>query len=185
MNPNCYKSQKERGIYRKLHLIEYLGGKCEMCGYDKNIAALEFHHKNPEEKSFQLDSRHLSNTNVELIKKEADKCLLICANCHRELHNPDLEKCNVENLKCDSKHVDVLKSKRKQSVCPICNSLFDCKKGKKYCSKNCRDEAEGRNNYPSNDDVTAKYQELKSWQKVADYYGLTRRIIQLIRNKNS
>lgn len=54
-------------------------------------------------------------------------------------------------------------------------------KVKKYCSKECRDKAEGRDKYPSKEEVNNKYQELKSWQKVADFYKLTRKIISNIR----
>ena len=50
MNSNYYEKQKERALTRKLEIIERKGGKCEICGYDKNIAALELHHVNPENK---------------------------------------------------------------------------------------------------------------------------------------
>lgn len=66
-------------------IVLYKGGKCEICGYDKCEAALEFHHLNPEEKEFQLSC---GNTySIEKLKKEADKCILVCANCHREIHD--------------------------------------------------------------------------------------------------
>lgn len=81
-----------RSLKRKLELVKSRGG--ELCGYDRNIAVLEFHHINPDEKEFQLDMRHLSNTSLERLKEEADKCQLLCANCHREVHNPHLgESC--------------------------------------------------------------------------------------------
>ncbi|MGD8926750.1 MAG: hypothetical protein PVG20_07855, partial [Thioalkalispiraceae bacterium] len=67
------------------------GNECELCGYAKNHAALEFHHTKPEEKIFQLDLRSLSNRRWELILEEAQKCQLLCSNCHAELHNPE---CN-------------------------------------------------------------------------------------------
>ena len=98
MNPNEYRKQKERALKRKLELIELKGGKCEKCGYDKNIAALEFHHLNPSEKSFQIDSRHLSNTHIDKLKIEVNKCILLCANCHREIHNEQFEKENIPLL---------------------------------------------------------------------------------------
>ncbi len=60
-----------------------------MCGYDKNYAALEFHHKVPIEKLFQLDLRSLSNRSWDAILEEAKKCQLLCSNCHAEYHNPD------------------------------------------------------------------------------------------------
>lgn len=66
-------------------LVEYKGGKCEICGYNKCIEALEFHHTNPEEKEFGICNGDIKS--VERLKIEADKCILVCANCHRELHS--------------------------------------------------------------------------------------------------
>lgn len=65
--------------------VDYKGGKCSVCGYDKCIGALEFHHTNPEEKDFGI-SKSAKGLCNEKIKKELDKCLLLCANCHREIH---------------------------------------------------------------------------------------------------
>ena len=68
----------------KKFLVEYKGGKCERCGYNKCIGALEFHHLDPSTKSFSLTGNTFG---IERQKKEADKCILVCANCHREIHN--------------------------------------------------------------------------------------------------
>lgn len=84
---NTYAYQKARGLERKLKLVEMLGGCCSECGYKKNLAAFDFHHK--EDKSFRLDMRSLSNRKFELCVAEAQKCILLCSNCHREHHNPD------------------------------------------------------------------------------------------------
>ena len=73
---------KRRAI--KKMLIEYKGGKCQRCGYDKCMRALEFHHLNPEEKDFHL-SKNLSKS-IASLKSEADKCILLCSNCHAEEH---------------------------------------------------------------------------------------------------
>lgn len=70
----------------KKELVEYKGGKCEMCGYNKCIAALEFHHKDPSEKDFSV-SHDGCTRGLEKCKKEVDKCILVCANCHREIHS--------------------------------------------------------------------------------------------------
>ena len=85
---NGYASQKRRALNRKVKLINLKGGKCESCGYNKNLAALCFHHKDPNTKNFPLDSRSLSNINQKTLQKEADKCLLLCHNCHMEHHYP-------------------------------------------------------------------------------------------------
>ncbi len=82
-------SVKKFSLKRKIEMINYKGGVCCKCGYNKNLAALEFHHINPEEKLFEL-SYH-SGQIWETITKELDKCLLLCANCHKEIHNPIME----------------------------------------------------------------------------------------------
>jgi hypothetical protein len=85
-----YTAQQTRGLERKKKLIEITGGECCDCGYKKNISALEFHHLDPEEKSFGIDLRKCSNLQWNKLLEEVKKCVLICANCHRERHNPDL-----------------------------------------------------------------------------------------------
>ena len=74
-----------QGRLRKERLVEHFGGKCLQCEYDKCPAALDFHHINPEEKKFRLSGNELRRAFAALIK-EAKKCMLLCANCHRELH---------------------------------------------------------------------------------------------------
>ncbi len=69
----------------KVMCVEYKGGKCSICSYDKCIAALEFHHMNPLEKDFAV-SKHGACRSWESTKHELDKCILVCANCHREIH---------------------------------------------------------------------------------------------------
>lgn len=68
---------------KKIKLIEYKGGCCEMCGYNKCVSALDFHHKDPKEKDFAISGKSYS---FERLKKEVDKCILVCRNCHAEIH---------------------------------------------------------------------------------------------------
>ncbi len=75
--------EKERRE-RKTRLVELLGGQCLACGYRKCIAALEFHHRDPAQKSFPLSKENLLQK-WPLVLAEAEKCDLYCANCHREL----------------------------------------------------------------------------------------------------
>ena len=67
----------------KKKLIEYKGGKCELCGYNKCDSALQFHHKAPTEKDFSISGKSLS---FDRLKEEVDKCMLVCSNCHAEIH---------------------------------------------------------------------------------------------------
>ncbi len=64
--------------------VAYKGGRCKLCGYNKCLSALEFHHRNPKKKDLEIASNyHATNTTL---KRELDTCDLLCANCHRELH---------------------------------------------------------------------------------------------------
>lgn len=84
-----YAKQHKKGKIRKVKLMQFLGGKCNRCGYNKNYAALQFHHINPKEKEFNIDIRKCSNYNWDRLLDEAKKCELLCANCHFEHHNPN------------------------------------------------------------------------------------------------
>lgn len=83
--PQIPKSGAENRKIIKKWALEYKGKKCCICGYDKCTEALDFHHINPEEKDFILSDRNLILDWNE-IKKELDKCVLVCSNCHREIH---------------------------------------------------------------------------------------------------
>ena len=77
--------------YIKKWAIEYKGGKCKICGYNKYNGALEFHHLNSDEKDFIIGDRNLPTSEWPLIQKELDKCILLCSNCHREVHGGVLQ----------------------------------------------------------------------------------------------
>lgn len=64
-------------------LINYGGGQCKNCGYNKCLQALEFHHRDPSEK--ELNISRIRSLNAQT-KQELDKCDLLCSNCHREVH---------------------------------------------------------------------------------------------------
>ena len=68
----------------KLKLIEYKGGSCEICGYNRCARALQFHHTEAEKKDFQVSGKSLS---FDKLKNEVDKCILVCSNCHSEIHD--------------------------------------------------------------------------------------------------
>jgi hypothetical protein len=65
-------------------LVAEAGGACLLCGYDKSLAALQFHHLDPEQKEFHLSHRGMTRS-LESARQEARKCVLLCANCHAEV----------------------------------------------------------------------------------------------------
>lgn len=68
----------------KLKAVEYKGGKCIVCGYNKSIRALQFHHLDPSQKNFGISG---TTKSFEKLKPELDKCVLLCSNCHAEVHD--------------------------------------------------------------------------------------------------
>jgi transposase len=75
-------SQRRRTIKRKL--VEEAGGKCVICGYSRCQQVLEFHHLDPSLKKFQLSHNGVTRS-LARSRAEARKCVLLCANCHREV----------------------------------------------------------------------------------------------------
>lgn len=75
-------AKKRRRIKRQLVLEA--GGACQLCGYDACLAALQFHHVDPEAKSFAISRRGVTRA-LSKAREEASKCVLLCANCHAEV----------------------------------------------------------------------------------------------------
>lgn len=85
----CRDCQKSYVIMKqqsfKAQCVEYKGGKCEICGYDKCLGAMDFHHLDPNKKDFAVSGCNTIIMTLK-IKDELDKCQLLCSNCHREFH---------------------------------------------------------------------------------------------------
>ena len=69
----------------KAMAVEHKGGQCERCGYNKFLGALEFHHKDPSKKDFGISSEGITRSWAK-VKTELDKCVMLCSNCHKEVH---------------------------------------------------------------------------------------------------
>jgi len=85
----------------KVMAIEYKGNKCQICGYCKYPGALELHHVNKSDKSFGIGDKGYTRS-WEKVRQELDKCVLLCANCHREVaagvaRIPDIFYSNLKN----------------------------------------------------------------------------------------
>lgn len=102
---NLCKKSKIKGSYeyvkkfrhsKKNKAVEYLGGKCKICGYNKCKDAMHFHHLDPSKKEFGISSK--TSWGFSKIVKELDKCILVCSNCHAEIH-AGLINLNVESPK--------------------------------------------------------------------------------------
>jgi len=68
--------------------VAYRGGKCCKCGYKRYIGALEFHHRNSRRKEITISADGCCHA-WSRVRRELDKCDLLCANCHRERHRDE------------------------------------------------------------------------------------------------
>lgn len=89
--PTCNTNLRRYRV--KLLSVEYLGNKCMRCGWAGDLSGFDFHHINPKLKDFNPNAMQLANRSWTIVKKELDKCELLCALCHRKEHsNYDLLK---------------------------------------------------------------------------------------------
>lgn len=87
---------RSRRVFHKFKAVTRAGGKCTICGYNKNITALVFHHVH--EKTMSMSSSNLAATAMRQVTDEMNKCILLCHNCHSELHYPELTMKKVSKL---------------------------------------------------------------------------------------
>ena len=75
--------RRAKARQKKERLVKAMGGCCQNCGYDRCLQAFDFHHMNDDK---EVAVSQLMKRSFEVAMEEAKKCILLCANCHRELH---------------------------------------------------------------------------------------------------
>jgi transposase len=90
---NNYLNVKNFRERIKIKAVEYKGGKCIVCYYNRCIRAFDFHHLDPSKKDFNISNN--CNMSWDRVKIELDKCILVCSNCHREIHDGMVKLENV------------------------------------------------------------------------------------------
>jgi len=80
----CYRElQRKNHATLKQRLLDYKGGKCIICGYDKHNHNLTFHHLDPSKKEMKIGA---SSRSFEILKQEVDRCVVMCHLCHNDTH---------------------------------------------------------------------------------------------------
>lgn len=133
------KSWRQR---TKERIILAMGGKCVCCGYNKCQASLALHHLDPKEKDFSFGAIRANCKSWNKIVVELRKCILVCVNCHGEIHY-GLTKVPSNATKFNEKYTDYLELERKEREndpsryheCPRCKK--DTSNTQKYCSQKC------------------------------------------------
>jgi 5-methylcytosine-specific restriction endonuclease McrA len=84
----CKKCRQQRVLEwrrrARLKLVAEAGGACLLCGYDRYVGALHFHHLDPKQKEFAVSGRGFTRS-IAKMREEAAKCVLLCSNCHAEV----------------------------------------------------------------------------------------------------
>lgn len=126
----------------KQKIVTAMGGKCQICDYNKCNDALELHHLNPNEKEFGIGAVMAKPIKWSKIAEEAKKCILLCSNCHKEVHKniteiPSNYQLFDETLlqTKEAKEVIQMKAPIEITYCPICNKQKT--KSHIYCSHSC------------------------------------------------
>ena len=156
---------KERAIY-------VMGNKCACCGYNKCIQALEFHHLNPEEKDFSFGSN--TNRSWADTRNELQKCILVCANCHREIHygliDNNLLKSSFDDKRAKEidKLVDDIKT-HKIYYCKVCGK--EVWRGNEYCP-DCAAKARRKVERPTRQQLKELIR-TTPFTKIGEFFGVS------------
>lgn len=154
-------------IATKQKLLAYKGGKCSICGYDKNVpGAYDFHHRNPKEKDFGI-SRY-QNLNWKKLLKEVDKCDLVCKNCHAEIHDDPQRRGEILKGKEEWE-----KRKTKTVECLCCKKKFKQSKNRqKYCSPSCCSTESRKVKRPTKSEL-ARMLTKETWVAMGKKFGVS------------
>ena len=154
------KSQKNK----KLYAVKAFGGKCCICGYDKCSEALDFHHIDKNEKEGQ-PSYIIMRWSFERAKKELEKCILVCANCHREIHAKE-----KEGMSLDTKRY--LKPWLEKN-CNCCGKKYNTKNSEqKYCSVMCDKLNNRKVERPSKEEL-AELIRTTNWTQIGNMFKVS------------
>jgi len=131
-NSEAVKEWRKR---TKIRLVEAMGGKCVCCGYNRCIRALKFHHSNPDEKEAGVANVRANIKSWKKIVAEIKKCVLVCGNCHDEIHE-GIREIPKDVIRFNSEYEKYKKEKIEETdECPVCGGLKP--KHRMTCSRSC------------------------------------------------
>lgn len=148
-----YEYKQRWRVKAKEWVIEYAGGHCQGCGYDRYRGNLTFHHPDPDNKKDEIGRLIRDTAGWKKILAEADRCVLVCTNCHGEIH-AGLRSCPEIDLSVRTRKLEEIESRKpipktgKFHYCPVCGEMIN--KTKKFCSQECVHKSQEKVKWPDN-----------------------------------
>lgn len=164
---------KDWRIRTKARIIEAMGSKCNICGYNKCNGALELHHIDPNGKEFSFGGIRANPKSWDKIVEELKKCVLLCANCHREV------EMGITNLPKGVSKFDEEYTEYKsppvvyKNTCKQCGIEFIKKEnGLQYCSSTCWNISSRKVDRPTKEQLKILI-ENSSWVELGKKFGVS------------
>jgi hypothetical protein len=153
---------------KKQNAVNHFGGKCQICGYNRCLDALEFHHVDKNLKE-EAPAYIIMRWSWKRAFEELKKCILICSNCHRELHSNNLNR----NLNADlvvPKPYEWI-----EGTCKRCGEKFPTKKASPqiYCNPRCYHLDTRQTKRPSKEELKRLMEEKVPWKRLGKMFGVS------------
>jgi hypothetical protein len=157
---NVMRTQKRK----KIDAVNAFGGCCCICGYDKCINALEFHHLDKSTKE-ETPSHVIMKWKWDRVVKELEKCILVCANCHREIHAKETSDKDLDLY-------NYVKPWLKKE-CNYCTKEFKTKdEGQKFCSHVCSTYSQRKVKHPTKEELSELIK-TTNWTQLGKMFGVS------------
>lgn len=157
----------------KERIIYVMGEKCQLCGYDKCQSALELHHIDPSTKDFGISQN--ANLAWAKVRHEINKCILVCSNCHREIHEALKEDIILTSSFSEERAIEIdnliedLKT-HKLKYCKECGKVINST-SENYCS-DCFHLSRRTVERPDRNTLKQKIRQ-NTFVSIGDEYGVT------------
>lgn len=168
MSRNSDKVKRWRQNIKK-RIVESMGGKCCICGYDKCNQALDVHHLVPSEKEFGIGRIIARPVSWDRIVVELRKCILVCSNCHSEIHYDLINLDEIDLVRFNESFADKNSGRIKlENECPICGRMKNILQ--KTCSYSCAAKLSWSVDW-SKVDLEKELRDGKSYSQIAEMLG--------------
>lgn len=164
--------------HSKQRIVDSMGGKCQSCGYDKCNEALELHHIEPSGKELSFGRLRANPKSWNTIVAELRKCILLCSNCHKEVHYgiislPTEYNSFNENFSDYKK----LLTEKEKTYCEVCGKE-KASQNLRTCSQTCSATLSGKINWDEINLTDLKINKNMSNVAIAELLGISEAVVR-------